>query len=90
MKLGKVLIGEFNVCNNSRLLFTGTDDSLMYEIKTEDIYEDFSNNKEMLEFSNCLTKSKCYDDLSKLIIGKMKDEVDGIATNIRLNECVIT
>ena len=90
MKLGKVLMGEFNVCNNSRLLVIGTDDSLMYEIKTEDIYEDFSNNKEMLEFSNCLTKSKCYDDLNKLIIGKMKDEVDGIATNIRLNECVIT
>ena len=30
-------MGEFNVCNNSRLLFTGTDDSLMYEIKTEDM-----------------------------------------------------
>ena len=33
--------------NNSRLLFTGTD-SLMYEIKTEDVYKDFSNHKEML------------------------------------------
>ena len=30
--------------NNSRLLFTDTD-SLMYEIKTEDAYEDFSNDK---------------------------------------------
>ena len=26
--------------NNSRLFFTNTD-SLMYEIKTEDVYEDF-------------------------------------------------
>ena len=52
MKLGKVLMGDFNGCNNSRLLFTGTDDSLMYKIKTEDISEDFSNDKEMLEFSN--------------------------------------
>ena len=30
--------------NNSRLLFTATD-SLMYEIKTEDAYEDFSKDK---------------------------------------------
>ena len=32
--------------NNSRLLFTDND-SLMYEIKTEDIYEDFSNDIEI-------------------------------------------
>ena len=43
--------------NNSRLLFTDTD-SLRYEIKTEDVYEDFSNNKEMLNSSNNSTKSK--------------------------------
>ena len=30
--------------NNSRLLFTDAD-SLMYEIKTEDVYKDFSNDK---------------------------------------------
>ena len=30
--------------NNSRLIFTDTD-SLMYEINTEDIYKDFSNDK---------------------------------------------
>ena len=29
--------------NNSRLLFTDAD-SLMYEIKTEDVYKDFSND----------------------------------------------
>ena len=34
--------------NNSRLLFTDTD-GLIYEIKTEDAYEDFSNNKEMFD-----------------------------------------
>ena len=37
--------------NNSRLLFTDTD-SLIYEMKTEDVYEDFSKNKEMFDFSN--------------------------------------
>ena len=47
--------------NNSRLLFTGTD-SLMYEIKTEDVYEVFSNDKEMFGFSNYSTRSKYYDN----------------------------
>ena len=42
--------------NNSRLLFTKTD-TLMYEIKTEDVYEDFSSNKEVFDFSNYSTNS---------------------------------
>ena len=40
--------------NKSKLFFTNTD-SLMYEIKTEDVYEDFSGNKEMFDFSNYST-----------------------------------
>ena len=47
--------------NNSRLLFTDTD-SLIYEIKTEDVYEYFSKDKEMFDFSNYTTKSRFYDD----------------------------
>ena len=64
--------------NKSRLLFTGSD-SLMYEIKTEDVYEDFSSDKEMLDFSNYSTKSKYYDNSNKLVIGKMKDETGEVA-----------
>ena len=30
---------------------------LMYEIKTEDVYEDFGSDKEMFDFSNYSTKS---------------------------------
>ena len=41
--------------NNLRLLFTDTD-SLMYEIKTRDVYEDFSKDKEMFDFSNYSAK----------------------------------
>ena len=37
--------------NNSRLLLTETK-SVMYEIKTEDISKDFSNDKEMFCFNN--------------------------------------
>ena len=64
--------------NKSKILFADTD-SLMYQIKTEDIYEDFSCDKEMFDFSNCLTKSKYYDNSNKLVIGKMKDETRGVA-----------
>ena len=42
-----------NYGNKSRLSFTDTD-SLKYEIKTKDVYEDFSKNKEMFDFSNYL------------------------------------
>ena len=64
LELSKVLIYEFHYdyvknkySNNSRLLFRDTD-SLMYEIKTEDVYEYFSNNKEMFDFSNYYDNSR--------------------------------
>ena len=62
--------------NNSWLLFTGTD-SLMYE--TEDVCEDFSNYKEMFEFSNYSIKSEYQDNSNKLVVGKMKDEKAAVA-----------
>ena len=75
LDLSKVLIYEFHYDyitnqygNNSRLLFTDTD-SLTYEIKNEDVYEDFSKDKEMFDFSNYSTKSKYYDDSNKLVVG---------------------
>ena len=34
----------------------------MYEIKTEQVYEDFSSNKGTFDFSNYSTKSKYYYD----------------------------
>ena len=85
LELNKVLIYEFHYGyiknkydNNSRLLFTDTD-SLIYEIKTEDVYQDFSNGKEMFHFSNYLTKYKYHDHPNKLVVGKMKDEAAGVA-----------
>ena len=52
--------------------------SLMYEIKTEDVYEHFSNDKEMFDVSNYSTISKYYDDSNKLVVHKMKDETAGV------------
>ena len=42
----------------------------MYEIKTEDVYEDFSSDRKMFDFSNCSTKSKYYENSNKLITDK--------------------
>ena len=47
--------------NSSRTLFTDTD-SLMYETKTKDVYEDSRKDKEMFDFSNYSAMSKYYDD----------------------------
>ena len=77
LKLSKVLVYKFHYDyiksiydNNSRLLFADTD-SLMYEIKTKDVYKDFSSNKEVFDFSNYSTKSKYYYNSNKLVVGKM-------------------
>ena len=43
--------------NNSKLFITNND-SLMYEIKAEDILEDFSSNKTIFGFNNYSAKSK--------------------------------
>ena len=84
LELSKVLMYEFlydyiknKYDNKSKLLFTDTD-SLMYEIKTEDICKDFSSNKEMFDFSNYSNKSKYYDNSNKLAIAKTKDESGGV------------
>ena len=51
----------------------------MYEIRSEDVYEDFSNDKEMLDLCNYSNKSKYYDNSNKLKVGKMIDETAGVA-----------
>ena len=58
------------------MLFTDTD-SLTYEIKTEDIYEDFYKDKDLFDFSNYPEGSKFYDPSNMNEIGKMKDESEG-------------
>ena len=52
-------------------------DSLVYETETDDIYEDFYKNKNLLDFSDYLEDSKYFDLFNKSVIGKMKDKVKG-------------
>ena len=63
--------------NKLKLLFTDTN-SLMHEIKTGDVYEDFSSDKEKFYFSNYSAKSKYHDHSNNLVIGKMKDEIEAV------------
>ena len=54
-------------------MFTGTD-SLTYEIKSEDIYEEFFKWKDLFDFSNFPKDSKFFDETNKNVIGKIKGE----------------
>ena len=62
--------------NSANLLITDTD-SLVYGTETDDIYEDFYKNKNLLDFSDYLEDSKYFDPGNKSVIGKMKDNVKG-------------
>ena len=61
---------------NAELLFTETD-SLAYEIKSENVYEEFYDWKDSFYFSNFSKDLRFYDDTNKRVIGKMKDEYGG-------------
>ena len=62
---------------HAELLFTDTD-SLTYEIKSEDVYEEFFKHKNLFVFSNFSKESKFYDNQNEMVVGKMKDEYKGI------------
>ena len=58
---------------NAELLITGID-SLVCEIKSEDIYK----WKDLFDFSSYLKDSKFFDSTNKKVIGKIKDEFSGV------------
>ena len=63
--------------DKAKPLFTDTD-SLVYEIETNDVYEDFYVDKEIFDFSEYSKDSKFHDTTNKKVIGKLKDERKGI------------
>ena len=62
------------------MLFTDTD-NLVYEIKTEDVYEDFHQDKNLFDFSDYPLDSKYFDPVNKKVIGKIKDAFKGKIIN---------
>ena len=90
LDLSKYLIHEFNYeyiksKYDAKLVHTDTD-SLVDEIKTEDVHEDFYHDKNMFDFSEYSLQSKFFDLVNKKVIAKMKDEFKGriISEFIRL------
>ena len=55
---------------DAEFLFTDTD-SLTYEIKSENVYEDFFEWKDLFDFSNYSKDSKFFDNTNKKVIGKI-------------------
>ena len=55
----------------AKMLFTDTK-SLVYEIQTEDVYEDFYQDKNLFDLSDYPLDSKFFNPVNKKVIGKMK------------------
>ena len=83
LELSKTLIYDFHYNyikprygENAILLFTDTD-SLCYNIKTRDVYDDWSQDLALFDTSDYPKSHKLYRLENKKILGKMKDEMNG-------------
>ena len=66
--------------NKAKLLFTDTD-SLTYEMKAENVYEDFWSDKDKFDNSDYPESSPYFNKTNKKVIEKFKDEASGIPIN---------
>ena len=67
----KVRYGE-----NIKLIYTDTD-SYVLQTFTNDIFEDFKDLKQHMDFSGYDKEHPCHDATNKKVLGKFKDECDG-------------
>ena len=67
------------VCNkyDAKVLFKDTD-SLVYEINSEDVYEQCLKDRGLFDFSGYPIDSKYYDSTNKKVLGRMKDEFNEV------------
>ena len=82
LKLSKLLMYQFYYdyvlkTFDARLLFTEKD-SLGYEIKDGNVYNQCFKDKHLFHFSGYPKDSVYYDGLNKKVLGKMKDELNGV------------
>ena len=86
LELIKLLMYKFhydyvlNTFITAKSLFTDTD-SLVDEIKDRNVYEQCFKDKESFDFSGYSKDSVYYNSSNKKVLGKMKDEFNGIKTN---------
>ena len=83
LELSKIIMYDFHYNmvrpkygENLNLLFTDTD-SLMYEIFTDDIYDDMKGFQDYFDTSGYDPKHPLYSTINKKVVGKMKDELSG-------------
>ena len=75
LELSKLLMYKFHydyVCNKYDT------DSLVYEINCEDVYEQCFKDRGLFDFSGYPIDSKYYDSTNNKVLGKMKDEFNGV------------
>ena len=83
LELSKLLMYQFHYdyalksFDNVKLLFTDTD-SLVYEIKNGNVYDQCFKDKRLFDFSEYPKNSAYYDSSNKKVLGKMKDELNGV------------
>ena len=85
LDLPKLLMYEFHYGymlkkidkKNIKIMFTDTD-SLCYEIKTDDVYKDLFQDKQLFDNSDYPKNSAFLFGKNKKVIGKMKDELAGM------------
>ena len=61
---------------NCQLLYTDTD-SLLLDIKTEDVYKDMGENLDYYDTSDFPKDHPLHSQMNKKVLGKMKDECKG-------------
>ena len=82
LELSKLLMYQFpddyvlKTFSDVKLLFTDAD-SLVYEIKGGNVYEQCFKDKQFSDFSGYSKDSAYYDDSNKKVLRKMKDEFNG-------------
>ena len=81
-ELSKLFTYKFHydyVCHkfDAKLLFTDTD-SLVYEINSEDVYEQCFKDRKLVDFSGYQIDLNYYDSTNNKVLGKMKDEFNGV------------
>ena len=76
LELSKWLMYDFHYSFIKKSLFTDTD-SLTYEIKSKDVYEEFFKHKHLFDFSNYLRDLRFFDPTIEKAIGKMNNVSEG-------------
>jgi hypothetical protein len=73
-----------------KLLFTDTD-SRTYHIRTEDVYKNMNDNKELFDISDYnITGYRSQENTNKKVVNKFKDETNGefLYLNLLDNEVI--